>query len=690
MAAAPELTGAAAARAALASALSGKTSASPQAGPVPAGAGALRDASSSIGLRQAASVAAAENLSPAYPRRARWGTATKLRAWQAAAFEAYTAKCLTPPGHHVGTANTASPAAQPARDFLAVATPGAGKTTFALRVATELMERGLVRRVTVVAPTEHLKTQWADAAARVGIRLDPQFRNAQGVMGAHYDGVALTYAQVAANPALHRARTQAASTLVILDEIHHGGDALSWGDAVREAFEDATRRLALTGTPFRSDTSAIPFVSYVADADADGVRRSSADYTYGYGQALKDNVVRPVLFMTYGGHMRWRTKAGDEVAARLGEPLTKDLTAQAWRTALDPDGEWILSVLQAADQRLTQVRRTVPDAGGLVIATDQTTARAYAGHLARITGQSPTVVLSDDDGASSRIEEFSNADCSQGAGRWMVAVRMVSEGVDVPRLAVGVYATSASTPLFFAQAVGRFVRARKRGETASVFLPSVAPLLELAAGMEVERDHALDRPVRTDEEGQGVSGMTEEDRLLALANKQDQASADLLGSFEAMESQAAFDSVLFDGGHFGTGADVGSVEEQDFLGLPGLLEPEQVATLLRQRQAEQLRSARPGSASSVDAPGGSDSLLYAAQGRHLTEQERQMEHRKAAAMRQELNKLVSAWARKSGRPHGSVHTELRRRCGGPEVPQATADHLSARIAMLRRWFVSGA
>ena len=100
----------------------------------------------------------------------------------------------------------------------------------------------------------------ADAAARVGIHLDPNFRNAQGRHGAHFDGVAVTYAQVATKPALHAARTAAAPTLVILHEIHHGGDALSWGDAVREAFEGAARRLALTGPPFRSDTAAIPFV----------------------------------------------------------------------------------------------------------------------------------------------------------------------------------------------------------------------------------------------------------------------------------------------------------------------------------------------------------------------------------------------------------------------------------------------
>ncbi|GII99547.1 superfamily II DNA or RNA helicase [Sediminihabitans luteus] len=590
---------------------------------------------------QAASSFAASTLSPAFPRRAPWGTASKLRAWQAAALEQYRA-------------------AEP-RDFLAVATPGAGKTTFALRIATELLEQGVVRRVTVVAPTEHLKHQWADAAARVGIRIDPSFKNSQGRHGSHYDGVALTYAQVAAKPALHAARTTAAPTLVILDEVHHGGDALSWGDAVREAFEDATRRLALTGTPFRSDTAAIPFVRYARDEQ--GIRRSVADYTYGYGDALRDHVVRPVLFMTYSGQMRWRTRAGDEVSARLGEDMTKDMTGQAWRTALDPNGQWIPSVLAAADKRLSEVRRAVPDAGALVIATDQTDARAYAGHLARITGTSPTVVLSDDDGASARIDEFSASD-----DRWMVAVRMVSEGVDVPRLAVGVYATSTSTPLFFAQAVGRFVRARRRGETASVFLPSVPHLVGLANGMEIERDHALDRPLTAEEQGEEFNP---EDALLAAANKEEKASDSLQGTFEALDAQATFDRVLFDGGEFGTGAETGSDDELDFLGLPGLLDADQVATLLRQRQADQLsaRSRRGADAQRI-------------------EQERaEMDHRRAAELRKELAQLVSGWARRSKQPHGSVHTELRRRCGGPEVALATVEQLEARLEVLRGWFV---
>lgn len=581
------------------------------------------------------STSAASNLSPAFPERAAWGTADKLRAWQAEALQAY--------------------AEQAPRDFLAVATPGAGKTTFALRVATELLGAGVVEQVTVVAPTEHLKTQWADAAARVGINLDPRFSNAQEQHATDFDGVALTYAGVASRPELHRRRTGARRTLVILDEIHHGGDSRSWGEGLREAFGAATRRLSLTGTPFRSDTNPIPFVRY--DEGADGVRRSASDYSYGYADALRDGVVRPVLFMAYGGSMRWRTRAGDEVAARLGEAMTKDATAAAWRTALDPQGEWIPSVLRAADQRLTEVRRHVEDAGGLVIASNQTSARAYARLLEAISGEKPTVVLSDDAGASARIEEFAGSDA-----RWMVAVRMVSEGVDVPRLAVGVYATSTQTPLFFAQAVGRFVRARRRGETASVFLPSVPVILDHAASLERQRDHALDRPGPAGED----AVWAEEEGLLAEANREEKASGELeQQSFQALESDAEFDHVLFDSQQFGLGAEVGSDDERDYLGLPGLLEPDQVSHLLRERQTKQASSGRKRR--------GQDEPVAA--------------HRALAAQRKELNSLVAAYARKSGQAHAVIHNDLRQQCGGPTLDRASSEEVAARIAKIRNWFV---
>ena len=585
------------------------------------------------------STSAAEHLSPAFPERAAWGTAGKLRAWQAGALQRYLE---TNP-----------------RDFLAVATPGAGKTTFALRLATELLGRGIVDSVTIVAPTEHLKTQWADAAARVGIQIDPKFTNRQVDEASDYHGVALTYQGVASNPEVHRIRTQRTRTLVILDEVHHGGDNKSWGDALRVAFDGATRRVCLTGTPFRSDTSPIPFVRY--EHDAAGIRRSASDYAYGYAEALADGVVRPVLFLAYGGNMRWRTRAGDEIAARLGTPMTKDAVAGAWRTALDPNGAWIPSVLQAADKRLSEVRRHVPDAGGLVIASNQTAARAYARTLEAITGSKPTVVLSDDLGASSRIEDFAKSD-----DRWMVAVRMVSEGVDVPRLCVGVYATSTSTPLFFAQAVGRFVRARKRGETASVFLPTVPIILEHAARLEEQRDHALDRPSRPGESPEEAM-WSEEEGLLATANREEKAPGDLLddGSFEALESEAEFDHVLFDAEQFGMGFEVSTEDEQEYLGLPGLLEPDQVSKLLRQRQDKLVKSGR----------------------KRRDDDEPVAAHRALANQRKELNGLVAQYARKSGQPHAVIHNDLRQQCGGPTLDRASSEQVSARIELIRRWFV---
>jgi superfamily II DNA or RNA helicase len=538
------------------------------------------------------------------------------------------------------------------RDFVLVATPGAGKTAFALTVAAEMLARREIAAVTVVTPTEHLKHQWAQAAHGLGIALDPEYTNSQGQASADFAGVAVTYAQVAAHPALHRQRTLSRRTLVVFDEIHHAGDALSWGEAVRVAFEPARRRLGLTGTPFRSDTNPIPFVTY--SHGADGSLRSSSDYVYGYGPALSDGVVRPVIFLAYSGEMRWRTRAGNELAGTLGGPMTAEQLAHAWRTALEPGGAWIMRVLAAADRRLTEVRRGMPDAAGLVIASDHADARAYATLLRDISGSRPVVVLSDDPAASKKIARF-----GASAERWMVAVRMVSEGVDIPRLAVGVYATSVGTALFFAQAVGRFVRARRRGETASVFLPSIPSLLGYAGELEAERDHIL-----------GLAGDAADDERALAAALRRRDTADELGEgpFQALEASAHFDRVLYDGNEFGVTA-----EEEDFLGLPGLLEPEQMALLLRNRTPKQLTGKLPAD--------GSAPARSAAARTHSEPTARET----LAALRKDLNGLVAAWHHRTGQPHGAIHADLRRSCGGPPLPQATADQLRTRIERMRQF-----
>jgi superfamily II DNA or RNA helicase len=539
-------------------------------------------------------------------------------------------------------------------DFMAVATPGAGKTTFALRIAAELLADGTVEAVTVVCPTEHLKTQWAAAASRVGIHLDDSFRNSDVHSSRDFHGAVLTYAQVGMAPAVHRRRTLTRPTMVILDEIHHAGDSRTWGDGVKAAFEPAVRRLMLTGTPFRSDDNPIPFVAY--ERGRDGLQRSRSDSTYGYADALREGVVRPVIFLAYSGETRWRTSAGDELAARLGEPMTQDIVAQAWRTALDPTGDWMPQVLRAADARLSRLREHgMTDAGGLVIASDQQTARAYAKLLETITGEKPVVVLSDDVGASGRIASFALSE-----QRWLVAVRMVSEGVDIPRLAVGVYATSASTPLYFAQAIGRFVRARRTGETATVFLPSVPNLLGLASEMEAERDHVLGAPKEKD----GY-----DDELLERAQRTEEAAGELEKRFEALSATAELDQVIYDGASFGTGAMTGTPEEEEYLGLPGLLSPDQVSVLLSRRQSEQLAAQKKRKAAE---PVPEQRAPVA-----LTTGERRV------SLRRQLNTLVAAHHHRTNLPHGKIHAELRRLCGGPPSAQATIEQLEERIATIQ-------
>ncbi|HEY2715978.1 MAG TPA: DEAD/DEAH box helicase family protein [Solirubrobacterales bacterium] len=391
-----------------------------------------------------------------------WPDARPLRSWQKEATEAVRA--------HTGAS------------FLASATPAAGKTTFGLHIAHRMLSAGFVSRVVVAGPTTHICRQWAADAGRYGIDLEPNRPNSDGPESGDFHGVAVTYQTIAAGPDTHRQATRR-PTLLIADEPHHMGDQAAWGLRARRAFDDARFRLLLSGTPFRSDNSAIPWVAY----DEDGV--SSADYVYGYPQALVDRVCRPITFLPYDGEMEWLSD-GRLRSADFDLVLPAAESARRLRTALIPEGEWMGEVLRDGDARLSEVRAGGhPDAGGLVIASDQEHARAIAARLESIAGERPELVMSDEPGASRRIAEFGSSD-----RRWMVSVLMVSEGVDIPRLRVGVYATAARTELFFRQVVGRFIRATPgpRRQMSYLLMPADPRLKALAREIELERRHALD------------------------------------------------------------------------------------------------------------------------------------------------------------------------------------------------------
>jgi superfamily II DNA or RNA helicase len=378
--------------------------------------------------------------------------------------------------------------------FLASATPAAGKTTFGLHIAHRMLRAGYVSRVVVAGPTTHICRQWAADAGRYGIDLEPNRPNSDGPESADFHGVAVTYQTIATGPETHRLAAGRRPTLLIADEPHHMGDLAAWGLQTRKAFDGARFRLLLSGTPFRSDNSAIPWVAY----DEDGLSR--ADYAYGYPQALRDRVCRPITFLPYDGEMEW-VSAGRLRNADFDLVLPAAEAARRLRTALSPEGEWMGEVLRDGDARLTEVRGDGhPDAGGLVIASDQDHARAIAARLGSISGEQPELVMSDEPGASRRIAEFASSD-----RRWLVSVLMVSEGVDIPRLRVGVYATAARTELFFRQVVGRFIRATPgpHRQMSYLLMPADPRLKALAHEIELERRHALDlSPAAEEEEGE--------------------------------------------------------------------------------------------------------------------------------------------------------------------------------------------
>lgn len=520
------------------------------------------------------------------------------------------------------------------RDYLVTATPGAGKTTFALTLAARLLAQRIVQRVVVVVPTDHLRGQWADAAARLGLWLDPDLPNSVGPVREGTQGYVATYAQVATKPMLHRSRVEARPSLVIMDEIHHAGDGLTWGDGLREAFDSAKRRVALSGTPFRTKADErIPFVAYEEDDDE---VRSLANYSYSYGDALADGVVRPVVFAAYTGVSRWMNDAGQAYAATLGGG-TKQAEDKAWRTALSPTGRWVPHVIAAVDERVQAQRAAgIADAAGIILANDQETARAYAAIAERVTGEAPAVVLSEDSDASERLSNF-----TQGTTRLVVCVRMISEGVDIPRATTLGYLCSARTPLFFAQAVGRVVRARGEHETASVYLPAVRPLLALAAEMETVRN--------------GVVRMTPHDGH-DLEPQIERIGGSGEG-FTALDADAQFAHLLSSGRAITAESLDVDDDAADFLGLPGLLSPQDMATVLAARDA----TLRKQAAAFVDeVPAAPTSW------------------RDTQEVRKDIHRMVSVLAAKSGKPHGQVHAELRAAVPGPPTSVADYDTLVAR------------
>jgi hypothetical protein len=152
---------------------------------------------------------------------------------------------------------------------------------------------------------------------------------------------------------------------------------------------------------------------------------------------------------------------------------------------------------------------------------------------------------------------------------------------------------------------------------------------------------------------------------LAAANRQQDEPGEDEPSFTALGANAELDQLIYEGTSF-------SADEEDYLGLPGLLEPDQVRTLLNQRQTEWLtRSGRKAPAVVPPPP--------------PAERPQPSVRERIAALRKELNTLVALHHHRTNKPHGKIHNELRTLCGGPPTAMANMEQLEERIAALRSW-----
>jgi len=352
-----------------------------------------------------------------------------LRTWQRGCIEAALTHFVTTP------------------HFLCQATPGAGKTRLAAALAHSLFERNQIDLVLCFAPSCQVVDGFRTTFAEVlGKRLD-------GLVGAV--GGAYTYQAMEHQDNTFWQLLDEHRVFVVFDEIHHcaGHDPMlsnAWGQQILQRVQDrAAYTLALSGTPWRSDDLAIALARY---SSPEG--ELICDYRYSLKEAIADGVCRSpriVLLdnkevqLTEALETESTVKLFPSIAALLGKsPIT-------YEDLLRHD-DVIHQILGLGCKRLDEVRRSKTNAAGLVVATDIEHAHQIA-QVLEARGEACHVVTNKTPGAQEVINAFRLGDC-----RWIVAVGMISEGTDIPRLQVCCYLSRIRTELHYRQVLGRILR----------------------------------------------------------------------------------------------------------------------------------------------------------------------------------------------------------------------------------------
>jgi superfamily II DNA or RNA helicase len=353
--------------------------------------------------------------------------------------------------------------------YMLIAIPGSGKTKASLEAARRWLEAASDRRLIVVVPTDNLRQQWQEEATDFG--LDLQTKDFGTNFKSGYMGGVVTYHLVANQPLIFRKLCAVAPTMVIFDEVHHCGDESCFGHGIKEAFELAKEKLLMSGTPWKSDGSPIPFVRYDGDGYALG------NYRYDYPDALTDGVVRYLIFNhSKGSIVNESTGVESEVHGEISEVDA----AKRLSILLSSDGDYVRQQILDSHAKLLELRSVQHDAAALAICIDQTHASRVAQLIRSLTGCEPSLIVSDESLENDTVKKFRNSN-----KEWIVSVRKVSEGTDIKRLQVLCYLTNVTSELFFRQAIGRVSRVRNEEDHSGyVYLPADPRLISASTNIE--------------------------------------------------------------------------------------------------------------------------------------------------------------------------------------------------------------
>lgn len=390
------------------------------------------------------------------------------------------------------------------RHFLINAAPGAGKTICASVIAKNLIEKGEIDRVIVIAPRAEVVKQWGEEFKFVTGRHMTKVTGADGDVTDFGMDLCATWAAIQSLQDAFQAVCRQSNTLIICDEHHHAAVEAAWGSKANDAFHDAKFVLVLTGTPIRSDGKETVWFAFDDNGRID--HPDAGTYTLGYGEAVELNYCRPITFHRHEG--RFSVKLSESERVSVSGTVEMELDPSLKRVsglqqALDyyrlvctpkylddsttPDvNSYQGTMLEWGIAKLDDLRESVPQAGGLVIAPSIGVAEYMAELLEKLDGEKPMLVHSQMPNAEARIAAFKNS-----SKRWIVSVAMISEGVDIKRLRLLVYLPNAKTELAFRQAMGRVVRTLGPDDysRAYVVMPTLATFEEYAR--RVEREMAL-------------------------------------------------------------------------------------------------------------------------------------------------------------------------------------------------------